>query len=80
MIKSAVILWNIPRRYQIKIYVSPTRKMKRLFCVQPSMLRNLHGISVETFKRKLDKWLKILSDEPRIDSYRICAAEKNNIQ
>ena len=41
-------------------------------------LRVMTGVTVETFKRNLDVWLKGVPDTPKIDNYP-CSAETNSI-
>lgn len=35
-------------------------------------------MNTDTFKRRLDKWVKPVLDEPRIDNKAICVTAKNN--
>ena len=41
----------------------------KLFNVLPNSIRNVTGVSVITFKRKLDHFLSQLPDEPTVDGY-----------
>lgn len=41
----------------------------RLFNSLPKHLRNTSGVSVDTFKRKLDKFLATVPDKPTVDGY-----------
>ena len=41
----------------------------RLYNSLPKYLRNITGVSVESFKRRLDKYLLQLPDEPSVDGY-----------
>ena len=52
--------------------------MMRLFIAIPEDIRDTTGVKLETFKRKLDKWLKLVPDTPIIDNYR-AAAESNSL-
>ena len=52
--------------------------MMRLFNAIPGELRDTTGVKLDTFKRRLDKWLASVPDTPEIDSYR-AAAESNSI-
>lgn len=57
---------------------STASKMARLFNKLPLSLRVMTGVTVETFKRNLDVWLKGVPDTPKIDNYP-CSAETNSI-
>ena len=41
-------------------------KGARLFNLVPTEIRNLSGVSVETFKSGLDAWLTTIPDQPTI--------------
>ena len=41
----------------------------RLFNILPASIRNTSGCSVDTFKRKLDKYLLTIPDEPQVTGY-----------
>ena len=41
----------------------------RLFNILPAHIRNVTGCSVDTFKKKLDSYLKTVPDEPQIVGY-----------
>ena len=43
--------------------------MERLFNAIPYMLQCISGLSSDTFKGHLDKWLTAIPDMPRIDNY-----------
>ena len=43
--------------------------MERLFNALPYKLQTVTKVKTETFKRKLDKWLRTIPDTPRIDDY-----------
>ena len=60
------------------IYISPALKMMRLFNAMPGELRDITKVKLDTFKRKLDKWLSMIPDTPIIDNYK-AAAESNSI-
>lgn len=54
--------------------------MERNFNAMPVKLRNVTGVSTETFKRQLDAWLNHVPDLPKIDDYgQLVAAESNSI-
>ena len=64
-----------------KVFNCPARKVGRLFNSIPASIRNLTGVTTDTFKNHLDLWLKTVPDQPRIGKYsRWVAAESNNIQ
>ena len=41
----------------------------KLFNSLPSSIRNLKKVSVDDFKSKLDKYLELLPDEPKLANY-----------
>jgi hypothetical protein len=41
----------------------------RLFNALPKEIRNLNGISLNSFKSRLDKWLRTIPDEPGVSGY-----------
>ena len=45
------------------------RQMERLFNDLPYKLQMVMRVKTETFKRKLDKWLRTIPDTPRRDDY-----------
>lgn len=52
----------------------------RLSNALPNDIRNPQGLSTVTFERRLNKWLKSVSDEHNIDIYAMCvAAESKSI-
>ena len=51
------------------IHHSFTHNGPRLFNCLPSDLRNLSNISIDSFKRRLDRWLGGLPDHPPIPGY-----------
>ena len=62
------------------IHNATARKMERLFNVLPQNVRNISGITTNTFKDHLDEWLKGIPDTPRIDGYGAeVPTESNNI-
>jgi len=64
-----------------QIYNCPARKVQRLFNCIPGSIRNLTGVTTDTFKGHLDKWLKTVPDQPRGGGYsERVAAESNSIQ
>jgi len=77
-IKSTRVKLNRKSKNWSIIYNSPALKMMRLFNAIPGELRDTTGVNVDTFKRKLDKWLSLVPDTPIIDDYK-AAAESNSI-
>ena len=71
---------KIKHSMRSKMHNSTAKKMERLFNTLPSNIRNTSEKSIETFKRKVDTWLKTLPDTPKIDDYgsRV-VAESNSI-
>ena len=64
-----------------QIYNCPSRKTQRIFNSIPGSIRNLTGVTTDTFKRHLDEWLKTVPDQPRGGGYsERVAAELNSIQ
>ena len=49
------------------IHNSAASQMERLFNALPYKLQTVTGVKTETFKRKLDEWLRMILDTPRID-------------
>ena len=43
--------------------------MERLFNALPNRLQTVTGVKTESFKRKLDEWLRMVPDTPRINDY-----------
>ena len=63
------------------IHYSPARKMERLFNCLPQKIKSITGVNTETFKKRLDDWLRTVPDQPRIDDYGASvAAETNSIE
>ena len=50
----------------------------KLFNSLPQSIRNLTKISVDEFKAKLDKYLELLPDEPKIGGYIPSACDQYN--
>jgi len=62
-----------------QIFNSPAGKVQRLFNCIPRQIRNLTGVTSDTFKNHLDEWLKKVPDLPKGGGYSV-AAESNGIQ
>ena len=55
-------------------------KMGRLFNAVHKDIRDIRGVSLKTFKGKLDDWLSKVPDTPNIDGYgAMVAADTNSI-
>ena len=59
--------WNISKKNRSIIHEATASKMVRLFNILPREIRNLTNISTEAFKRRLDRLLANVPDEPRLD-------------
>ena len=68
-IKSQTIPTTISSGSRTIIHNSTARQMERLFNALPYKLQTVTKVKTETFKRKLDKWLRTIPDTPRIDDY-----------
>ena len=66
LINSRVIPWTIPKKNRTRVHNAPARKMERLFNKLPAKMRNITGVTTETFKRKLDEFLQTVPDRPRL--------------
>ena len=77
-IKATRIKWNRNSKNSSVVFISPALKMMKLFNAIPGELRNITGVKIDTFKRKLDTWLLSVPDTPIIDSYK-AAAESNSL-
>ena len=77
-IKATRVKWNRNSKNSSLVYNSQALKMMRLFNAIPEYLRYTTGVNLETFKRKLDKWLALVPDTPIIDNYK-AAAESNSL-
>ena len=53
--------------------------MERLFNAMPYMLQCISGLSSDTFKGHLDKWLRTIPDMPKIDNYGASMSAESNI-
>ena len=53
--------------------------MERLFNAMPYMLQCISGLSSDTFKGHLDKWLRTIPDTPKIDNYGASMSAESNI-
>ena len=68
-IKSQTIPTTLSNGSRTMIHNSTARQMERLFNALPYKLQTVTGVKTETFKRKLDEWLRTIPDTPRIDDY-----------
>lgn len=60
------------------MYEIPGRKLESLLYVLPNETKNLQRVSSETFKRRLDKWLRTVPDIPKIDIYAMHMITEND--
>ena len=49
-----------------------------MFNSLPKHLRNISGVSVDSFKRRLDKFLATVPDQPTVDGYYGMRAANSN--
>ena len=57
-----------------RILNSPARQTERLFNCMPKDLREITGVTVDTFKKHLDKWLmEEVPDQPKCEGYTVAA-------
>ena len=78
--KSATIPTALSKNFTTKIQHSTARQMERLFNAIPYTLQCISGVSPDTFKRHLDKWLRTIPDTPKINNYEASVpAESNSI-
>ena len=61
-----------------KIYNSPLRVTERAFNSLPRNLRNLTGVTADTFKKHLDKWMMKIPDQPKCKGYEKFVSTKSN--
>ena len=62
------------------IHYSTARQMERLFNALPYRIQKITGVKTDTFKKKLDEWLRDIPDTPKIDDYGASVgAETNSI-
>ena len=59
----------LSEKFRTEIQHLMARQMERLFNAIPYTLQCKSGISADTFKGHLDKWLRIILDTPKIDNY-----------
>ena len=52
-----------------KIHNSPLRATERTFNSIPRKLRNMTGVTLDTFKRHLDRWMLKVPDQPKCNGY-----------
>ena len=62
------------------VHHSTARQMERLFNALPYRIKKITGVKTNTFKKKLDQWLRDNPDTPKIDDYGASVgAERNSI-
>ena len=69
---------KLSSRMKSKIYNSPLREMERAFNSMPKKLRNITGVTTDTFKKHLDKWLLNTPDQPKCKGYEKLVSAKSN--
>ena len=69
---------RVPTSHLNIIHYSPARKMERLFNCLPQKIKAITGVKIETFKKRLDDWLRTVPDQPRIDDYGASVAAQTN--
>ena len=68
-IRAQTIPTTLSNGSRTMIHNCTARQMERLFNALPYKLQTVMGVKTETFKRKLDEWLRTIPDIPRIDDY-----------
>ena len=68
-IKSVTIPTALTGSNRTMVHYSTARQMERLFNMLPHKLQKLTGVKTDTFKKRLDEWLKGVPDTPKIDDY-----------
>ena len=61
-----------------QIFNCPAGIVQRLFNCIPGKIRNITGVTSDTFKNHLDEWLKKMPDQPRVEGYSEQVAAKSN--
>merc|ERR1711962_1448764 len=62
------------------IHYSTARQMERLFNALPYRIQKITRVKTDTFKKKLDEWLRDIPDTLKIDDYGVSVgAETNSI-
>ena len=62
------------------IHYSNARQMERLFNTLPYRIQKIKGVNTDTYKKKLDEWLRDIPDTSKIDDYGASVgAETNSI-
>ena len=77
-IKSSTIPTMLSEGNRTMIQNSTARQMERLFNALPYRLQTITKVKTDTFKKKLDKWLKGIPDAPKIDDYGASVGAKTN--
>ena len=60
------------------IHYSTARQMERLFNALPYRIQKITGVKTDTFKKKLDEWLRDIPDIPKIDDYSVSVSAETN--
>ena len=61
-----------------KIHKSPMRATERTFNSIPRMLQNMTEVTLDTFKRQLDKWMLKVPDLPKCNGYAKSVRARSN--
>ena len=69
---------KLSSKMKSKLYNSPLRETERAFNSMPRYLRNLTGVTTDTFKKHLDKWLLKTPDQPKCKGYAGFVSVKSN--
>ena len=67
-----------PKYFQTIRYASFGIRGPRLFNILPAKIRNITGVSVNSFKHSLDKYLHTVPDEPQIKGYTAMRRTESN--
>ena len=69
---------KLSSKMKSKIHNSPLRETERAFNSLPRNLRNLTGVTTDTFKKHLDEWLLKTPDQPKYKGYGKFVGAKSN--
>ena len=69
---------KLSSKMKSKIHNSPLRETERAFNSLPKNLRNLTGVTMDTFKKHLDEWLLKSPDLPKCKGYARFVSTKSN--
>merc|ERR1712240_255040 len=60
------------------LHYSTARQIERLFNALPYRIQKITGVETDTFKKKLDEWLRDIPDTPKIDDYGASVGTETN--